>query len=328
MPRPTVGLFVTLALGFLLAPLTGVAQRSMPVPRIGVLNPRAGPVPSAPLDGFRQGLRDLGYVEGQTIILEYRWGDGQEERLRDLAAELVQLPVQVILAVSSTAVRSARHATQTIPIVAVDMETDPVTSGLAASLAQPGANVTGVFLDLPEFNGKWLELLREVVPDLTRVAVLWDGATAVVPRKAMEVAAQALRVPLHMLELRGPDEFEEAFGAATRGHAGALIVLQSPIFGDHFPRIAQLAFTHRLPAIAMFREFPAAQGLMSYGPNLFALFRRAAVYVDKILKGAQPGDLPVERPMQFGLVMNLKTAMALGLTIPPTLLFQADEVIQ
>jgi putative ABC transport system substrate-binding protein len=327
----TVRLVAPLALAFLVAPLAAAAPRPVKVPRIGVLNPRAAPavpVPPAPLDGFRQGLRELGYVEGQNIVMEYRWGEGKEDRLRDFAAELVQRKVNVILAVGSTAVRGARNATRTLPIVAVDMETDPVASGLAASLARPGENITGLFLDLPELTGKWLELLREAIPDIARVAVLWDSATDPVPLRAMEVTAQSLRVPLQILEVRGPHEFEDAFGAATRGHAGALTVLQSPILGDHSTRIANLAVTSRLPAIAMFRQFPKAGGLMSYGPNLFELFRRAAAYVDKILKGAKPGDLPVERPMKFELVINLKTAQELGINLPPLLLFQATDVLR
>ena len=250
------------------------------------------------------------------------------DRLRDQAAELVRLKVDVIVASSSPAVQMARQVTQRIPIVALDLETDPVASGLAASLAQPGGNLTGVFLDQPELGGKWLELLREALPEVTRVAVLWDAAMDPAPLRATEVVARSVGVPLHLLEVRGPHEFASAFEAMTRERASALLVFQSPMLFVHHPRIADLAVTSRLPTMAMFREFAQAGGLLSYGPNVQEVFWRAAFFIDKILKGAKPGEVPIERPDKFELVINLKTAQALGITIPPTLLFLADEVIR
>jgi putative ABC transport system substrate-binding protein len=267
-------------------------------------------------------------VEGQTIAIEYRYAAAQLERLRDHASELVRLPVDVLVASSSPAVQAARQATQTIPIVALDSETDPVASGLAASLAQPGGNLTGVFLDHPELGGKWLELLREAMPADPRVAVLWDAAMHPVPLRATEVVARSVGVPLSILEVHGPHELASAFDALTRARNSALLVFQSPMLFEHHPQIAALAVASRLPTIALFREFAQAGGLLSYGPNIQEVFRHAAVFIDKILKGAKPGELPIERPYKFELVINLKTAQALGLTIPPTLLFQADEVIR
>jgi putative tryptophan/tyrosine transport system substrate-binding protein len=327
MMRRTIGLIITYALALLVAPLAADCASAAKVPRIGVLVFIAfGPNPN--LEAFRRILHALGWVVGQNIAIEYRWGEERLDRLRDHAAELVRLNVDVIVASSSPAVQAARQATQTIPIVALDMETDPVASGLAASFARPGGNLTGVFLDQPALSGKWLELLREAVPDVTRVAVLWDAGINPEPLRATEGVAQSLRLPLHILEVRGPHEFERAFDAATRDRARALLVCQSPMFSVHQTRIADLAASRQLPTIAMFREVAQAGVLLSYGPNIQEVFRRAAIYVDKILKGTRPGDLSIERATTFELVINLKTAEALGLTIPPTLLFQATEVIR
>ena len=322
----TTVLLAMLVLVILAAPLAADAQRAASVPRIGVLTILAGPTANS--EAFQQALHALGWVEGQTIAIEYRWAAGQLDRLRDHAAELVRLQVDVLVASSSPAVQVARQATQTIPIVALDSETDPVASGLAASLAQPGGNLTGVFLDQPGLGGKWLELLREAVPEVTRVAALWDAAMNPAPLRATEVVAQSLGVPLHILAVRSPHEFESVFDAITREHARALLVFQSPMLFVHHARIADLAVTRRLPTIALFREFAQVGGLLSYGPNIQEVFQRAAVFIDKILKGAKPSEVPIKRPYKFDLVINLKTAKALGLTIPPTLLFQADEVIK
>jgi putative ABC transport system substrate-binding protein len=310
----------------LAAPLAANAQRVASVPRIGLLTLVAGPNLNTKV--FEHALHELGWVEGQTIAIEYRWAAGQLDRLRDHAAELVRLQVDVLVASSSHAVQVARHATQRIPIVALDSETDPVASGLAASLAQPGGNLTGVFLDQPELGGKWLELLREAVPEVTRVAALWDAAMNPAPLRTTEGVARAVGIPLHILEVRGPHEFASAFEAMTRERASALLVFQSPMLFVHHARIAELAVTSRLPTIALFREFAQVGGLLSYGPNIQAVFRRAAFFIDKILTGAKPGEVPIERPDKFELVINLKTAKALGLTIPPTVLLQANEVIQ
>jgi putative tryptophan/tyrosine transport system substrate-binding protein len=323
-----MGLILTLAFGLLSTPLAADAQPATKVPRIGLLSSLSPADAPQNTDAIRQGLRDLGWIEGQNILIDYRWAEGKVERIADLAAELVRLKVAVIIASSSSAVLAASNTTRTIPVVALDLETDPVASGLAASLAQPDGNITGVFLDLPELSGKLLELLREAVPNVTRIAILWDAAMDPLPLRATEVAARSLGVSPQILEVRSADELESAFGAATRGGAKALMVLQSPRLFAHQPRIADLAATHRLPTIAMFREFADAGGLMSYGPNIKDIFRRAASFIDKILKGSKPGDLPIERPLRFDLVINLKTAQALGLTIPTFLLFQANEVLQ
>jgi putative ABC transport system substrate-binding protein len=322
----TTVLLAMLVLAILAAPLAAEAPRAARVPRIGLLTLVAGP--NANSEAFQQALHELGWVQGQTIAIEYRYAAGQLDRLRDHAAELVHLPVDVLVASSSAAVQVARQATQTIPIVALDSETDPVASGLVASLAQPGGNLTGIFLDQPGLGGKWLELLREAVPEVTRVAALWDAAMNPAPLRATEVVARSVGLPLHILTVHGPHEFASVFDAITRERASALLVFQSPMLFVHHARIADLAVTSRMPTIALFREFAQAGGLLSYGQSLQEVFRRAAVFIDKILKGAKPGDVPIERPSKFELVINLKTAQALGLTIPPTLLFQADEVIK
>ena len=321
-----MGCIVTLILSLLAVPQVADAQRAARVPRIGFLALVAGPSPNSEV--FQHALHERGWVEGQTIAIEYRWAAMQNDRLRDHAAELVRLQVDVLVAVSSQAVQVARQATQTIPIVALDLETDPVASGLAVSLAQPGGNLTGVFLDHPELGGKWLELLREAMPEVTRVAVLWDTAMHPVSLRATEGVARSLGVPLQTLAVHGPHEFASAFETIARERARALLVFQSPMLFGHHARIADLAVTHRLPTIALFREFAQVGSLLSYGPNVQEVFRRGAVFIDKILRGAKPGEVPIERPYKFALVINLKTAKALGIPMPPTLLVRADEVIQ
>jgi putative tryptophan/tyrosine transport system substrate-binding protein len=321
-----VGLIMTLTLSLLAALLAAHAQSVAKTPRIGILNPAFDPHP--PLEAFRQGLHDLGYVEGHNIVLEYRFADGRFERLPELAAALVRLKVDVILAVGVPAVRAAQHATGTIPIV-FPTASDPVGQGLVASLAQPGGNVTGVSFQDPELMGKRLELLRQVVPGVTRVAYLWDAA--LLNARALqetETAARALGVQLLPVEVREPYPFDQAFATMAEAHADALITLPSTVFVSRRTQIVDLASKTRLPGIFPDRELADAGGLMSYGPSLTANYHRAATYVDKILKGAKPADLPVEQPTKFELVINLKTAKALGLTIPSVLLFQADKVIQ
>jgi putative ABC transport system substrate-binding protein len=274
-------------------------------------------------------MRALGYVEGQHLVVESRGAAGQYERFPALAAELVRLPVDVLLAGGTPAALAAKDATTTIPIVIAGVA-DPVGSGLVASLARPGGNVTGVASVSPEVIEKQLELLKAVRPTVSRVAVLWNPtqpAHALMVRAAEE-AAPALGVQLHRVEARGPEAFDGAFAAMTRADAGALLVLGDPMFFDHRSRLAELAATSRLPTVSNDRVFVEAGGLLCYGASHPDIYRRAATYVDKILKGAKPGDLPVEQPMSFELVINLKTAEALGLTIPPALLFQATEVIR
>jgi putative ABC transport system substrate-binding protein len=321
---------VMLILGLLVAPLAAEAPQRTKVPRIGVLMIHTGSTAVAVkyLEAFRQGLRDLGYMEGQNIVIEPRWGEGQVERLPALVAELVALKVDCLVTSGTQASQAAKHATTTIPIVMTS--SDPVGTGLVTSLARPGGNITGLAFMNPDLSGKRLELLKEVVPRLSRVAILWHGGHpgALLAMKETEAAGHVLGVQLQALEVRGANDFERAFAAATREGAEALSVLPSAFFAAERRRIMELVTESRLPAIFPLREDAEAGGLMSYGVNLLESFRHAATYVDKILKGTKPADLPVEQPMTFELVINLKTAKALGLTIPPLLRFRADEVIQ
>ena len=325
----TAGFILTRALGVLAAPVSSAAQQTAKVPRIGILTP--GPISERLLlfEAFRQGLRDLGYVEGQTVTLEFRSAEGNFERLPDLAAELVRLKVDVIVAATTAASLAAKQATWTLPIV-MAVTADPVGVGLVSSLARPGGNITGLDLLSVDLARKRLELLRETVPGLSRVAVLSSPTTpaTALQMRETQVVAQALGVRLQALDVRGPNEFEGAFRAATRGRAGALLTLDDPFIFTHRTLILALVAKSRLPAMYGFREFAEAGGLMAYGTYLPALYRRAAVYVDKILKGAKPADLPVEQPTRFELVINLKTAKALGLTFPQSILIRADQVIQ
>jgi len=320
---------VIVALGVLAAPLPAAAQPPAKVPRIGFLGSGSPSTYGPLIVAFRQGLRDLGYVEGQNVVIELRWAEERSERLPDLAAELVRLKVDVILTHAGPNALVAKQATTTIPIV-VAFAADLVGSGLVASLARPGGNVTGLNLLSPELGGKRLQLLKEAVPGLSRVAVLWNPAlpAVVAIMRETEAAARTLGVQLQSLEVRGPDDFESAFAAATRGRARALITVEQPLAFIHRARIVDFAAKSRLPAIYPFKEFVDTGGLMSYGAHAADLWRRAATYVDKILKGAKPADLPVEQPTRFELVINMKTAKALGLTIPQSILIRADQVIQ
>ena len=327
MRLSVIGLILTFALGVLVAPHAVAAQAPAKAARIGWL--RGGPeTPEVrPItDAFIQALHDLGYSVGQNATLAIRFPTGPAT-LSALAHELLQFQPDVIVTSSPASMEAVRQATTTVPIVAEDLETDPVASGLVERYSHPGGNLTGVFLDLPEFSGKWLELLREVVPGLTRVAVLWDPATGPVQVRGLESAARRVGVQLHVLEVRRVDDFEGAFRAAMPEHPDAVIALSAPLVNNHRQHLAALALTHHLPAMTLFPGFARDGGLMAYGPDL-ERFRQAARLVVKILHGATPADLPIERPTEFKLVINLKTAKALGLTIPPTLLFRADEVIQ
>jgi putative tryptophan/tyrosine transport system substrate-binding protein len=320
-------LLIILTLGLLVAPLIDEAQPPTPVHRIGVLSSMTRER-DRNAKAFLEGMRALGYVEGQNLLLEYRGAAGQYERLPALAAELVRLQPEVIVAQGTQAALAATPAT-TIPIVMAGVA-DPVGSGFVPSLARPGGNVTGVASVSSDVVGKQLELLKDVLPTVSRIAVLWNPtqlAHALMVRAA-DGAAPALGVQLYLVEARGPDAFDRAFAAMTRADAGALLVLGDPMFFDHRSRLAELAATSRLPAVYNDRAFVEAGGLLCYGANHPDIYRRAATYVDKILKGAKPVDLPVEQPMTFELVINLKTAQTLGLTIPPAVLFQADEVIR
>jgi putative tryptophan/tyrosine transport system substrate-binding protein len=326
----TVGLLAVLALGLLTAPL-GAGERPEKVYRVGLLSvvfPPAAPAwqQRVPL---LQALQDLGYVEGRNLALAYRWAEGRPERLPALAAELVRLPVEVIIAPSNHEILAARQATRTIPIVMV-AGADPVGAGFVASLARPGGNVTGTAVAPPELAGKLLELLHELVPHARRVAVLvnpdFPGMAAYA--RAFEAGARGLGLTTQAVPLREGGGVDAAWASVMRERPDALYVVVDPLVGLHTDRILQLAARLRVPAIYTARGPVEAGGLMSYGPGFEAMIPRAAVYVDKILQGANPADLPVEQPMTFDLVVNLKAAKALDLTIPPSLLLQADEVIR
>jgi putative tryptophan/tyrosine transport system substrate-binding protein len=324
-----IGLAVVLALGLALAPLTTDAQQAGKVPGVGVLWGYSPSDVSRFGEAFRQGLANLGYVEGRNIAIHERWSEGKSDRLSSLAAELVRLNLDVIVAASTPAARAAQQATKTIPIV-LTLVTDPVGDGFAASLARPGGNVTGLSMMHPELSGKRLALLKDVVPKASRVAVLRSPSTPLYTRllRETEVAARALGVQLQVVEVRGSAELDNAFATLTRDHADALLWLPDPMFRHHLRRILDLAAKNRLPALYWSKESVDAGGLMSYGANIPDMYRSAAIFVDKILKGAKPGDLPVEQPTKFELVINLKTAKTLGLTIPQTLLLRADQVIE
>ena len=331
MRSTTVGLFVMLALSVLAAPVVAAAQQPTKVYRIGRLSPGFPPSQLSPSrEAFRQALRELGYVEGQNLVIEWRWAEGRDERLPNLAAELVQLQVEVIVVGGVAAIRAAQHATSTIPIV-MAANYDPVGEGFIASLARPGGNITGLSWLGAELPGKRLEILKETLPQSTRIAVLGNPAFAPYETwlHSLTAAARALSLHLHVVELRRADELDSAFAAITSAGADALIVLSDPALMDNLlGRVVDLAAKSRLPAMYDWRAYVDAGGLMSYGPNMPDMQRRAASYVDKILKGAKPADLPIEQPTTFDLVINLKAAKALGLTIPPTVLFQANEVLQ
>ena len=317
----------TLAGGLLAAPLAAGAQpTARKVPRIGVL----GVTPSDPslVEAFAQGLADSGYVGGRDVTIEHRHARGEPDRLPGLAAELVRAPSDVLFARGAGALTAARNATETIPIVAVDFESDPVAMGFVHNLARPGGNVTGVFLDVPELSGKQLQLLRDIIPTVSRVAVLGDPVLNAPQFRATDLAARNLAIQLQKLEVRAPADLSRALEAARRGDARAVILLSSPLVFVHRSEIGSVAATKRLPAVSMFVEFAEAGGLMVYGPSLRDAFRRCGGYVARILHGARPADLPVERPEKFDLVINLRTAKALGLTIPPSLLQRADQVIE
>jgi putative tryptophan/tyrosine transport system substrate-binding protein len=324
-------LVALLSVAVILVPLAGEAQPAPRVPRIGLLAPNSPTDPRAEriVQALRHGLRELGYVEGQNIAIEFRWADGKYDRLPGLAAELVRLKVSVLVAFSPPAVQAAKQATETIPIVMAAVA-DPVTMGFVASLARPGGNITGLSSMQRELVGKRLEVLKEVAPKVSRVALLGNPANpnhASLVRDAQD-AARALGVRLDSMEARDASEIDHAFAAMTTAGAGAVLVVGDPVFLDHRARIADHAVRRRLPTVFATSEFAEAGGLLAYGPSLADGFRRAATYVDKILKGAKASDLPIEQPSTFELVINLKTAKALGLTIPPALLQRADQVIQ
>jgi putative ABC transport system substrate-binding protein len=302
------------------------AQQTTKVPRIGFQSAASPSANAARIEAFRQGLRELGYAEGKNILIEYRYAEGKFDRLNEFAAEFVRLKVDVIVTAAPSSTRAAKKATSTIPIV-MAYDSDPVGNGFVGSLARPGGNITGLSSLAPEISGKQLELLKEIVPRLSHVAVLRTLYRAQV-LKEMELAAGALGVKLQYLDVVDPKDIETAFQAARKGRADAVLVLASPILESDRTQVADFAAKNRLPTIYHVAEFVEAGGLMSYGVSFIDLYHRAAAYVDKILKGRKPADLPIEQPTKFELVINLNAAKQIGLTIPPNVLARADRVIR
>ena len=321
VPLTTVGAIMLVLLSLLGAARLAAAPPAGSVPRVGVLVSTSAAVASAPLEAFRQRLSELGYVEGQSLALEYRFAEGRYDRLADLAASLVRLPVDVLVAGSPSMIRAATQATTTIPVVGIGVPT-----GVFAGLSRP-ANLTGVATGAEEIRRTGQDVLQALLPGVSRLAILWDAHSGTVRRGAMEVGARLTGVRLQALEVQGPHEFERAVAAAAIARADALIVPGSGLFAMHASQLAALAQQYRLPTLAPFREFVEAGCLMAYGPNATDLFRQVASAVDRLLRGAKPGDLPVEEPARFELAINLQTARALGLTVPSALLRRAAVVM-
>jgi ABC-type uncharacterized transport system substrate-binding protein len=297
---------------------------------IGFLSQGSASAPIGPplLRALQKRLSELGYVQGHNLTIEYRYALGRTESLPSLAAELVRLHLDVIISVGPAALKAAKAATATVPIVAIDFESDPVAAGLVASFARPGGNITGTFLDQAELSGKWLELMKEIVPNLSRVAALWDATTPSDQLNALKTGARTLALMLQTFEVHTLEDLPQVFAAAARGHAQGMVLLSSPLVSRAGLQLAELAAANRLPTISMFRENATAGCFMSYGPSLADGYRLLGSFVGRILKGAKPADLPIDRPTKFELIINLKTAKALGLTIPPSVLARADEIIQ
>jgi ABC-type uncharacterized transport system substrate-binding protein len=317
--------FIALVGGAAAWPLGAHGQQSAgKLPRIGSISNFR----NENYEAFIQGLREAGYVDGQSMLLETRFHGGALDRIDEFAGELVALKCSVILAGTPYAIRAVMKATSTVPIVGIDLESDPVASGWVKSLARPGGNITGFFLDIPELGSKQIELVKEAVPTVTRLGGLWDTTIGTVQFRATETASRSSGITLESLPIRGVDDIKDAVERAARQQVHGLVVLTSPLIFNQRSQIADLALKARLPTISLFNSFPKVGGLMAYGPNLASMFNQAASYVDRILSGANPGELPIERPSKFELVINLKTAKALDLTVPPTLLARADEVIE
>ena len=325
--RKWVGIFV-IVVALAVCGARAHAQQPAKIPRIGLLNTNVSEAFTARTEGFRQGLRELGYIEGKNILIEYRYADGKADRLPGLVAELVRLKVDIIVTAVSSATRAAKDATRTIPII-MAQDNDPVGTGVAASLARPGGNITGLSSLSPEIGGKQLELLKEIVPKLSRAAVIGTSTSPGHAQrlKELELAATVLRVPFKFVDVVDSKDIEPAFREASKARAGAAVVLGGPVLIANRPHVANLAAKNRLPAIFNVPDFVEDGGLMSYGANYPDLYRRAAVYVDKILKGAKPGDLPIEQPSKIELIVNLGAARALGITLPQSIHATADQVI-
>ena len=317
--------FITLAGGAAAWPLAARAQQpARKLPRVGSIQN----FQNENFEAFIQGLREVGYVDGQNILLETRFYGGARDRIDEFARDVVALKCSVILATGPYAIRAVMNATSTIPIVGIDLESDPVANGWVKSLARPGGNFTGFFLDIPELGGKQIELLKEAVPTITRLAVLWDATIGTVQFRATETAARPSGVTLESFPIRSVEDIENGIERAAREQLHGLVMLTSPLIFNQRSQIADLALKSTLPAISVFTSFPKVGGLIAYGPNLASMFKRAATYIDRILSGANPGELPIERPSKFELVINLKTAKALALDVPWFLQQRADEVIE
>jgi putative tryptophan/tyrosine transport system substrate-binding protein len=323
-----IGLAVVITLNLLLAPLAAETQQTAKVPRIGFLGLASASSFGKQVEALRAGLRDLGYLEGKNVVIHYRWAENKYERLSDLAGELVRLRVDILVTHGTPGALAAKRATTTIPIVMAG-SADAEASGLVESLARPGGNITGSTFFIPELNAKRLEIFKETFSHTSRMAVLVnpDNPGKVPIIQAMEFTARSLKVGLQQLPVRGPNEFDGAFSAMTKSRVDAVVIIEEPMFQAYAGVLAGLAMQKRLPS-AGFKEFAEAGGLLGYGVDILGLFRRVAYFVDRILKGVPPAQLPVERPTKFELVINMKTAKALGLTIPQTLLLRADQVIE
>jgi ABC-type uncharacterized transport system substrate-binding protein len=308
-------------------PLAARAQRSGKIPKIGFLFPGTEAVAPARIASLLEGLRAVGYHEPDQVELIARVTGGDPSRVAPMASELVAQKVDVLVPISPAAVQAVRSLTSTIPIVAFDLETDPVGSGLVRSLARPGGNVTGLFFDFPEFSKKWLELMKETLPQLARIGILWDPATGFTQLRAIEAAAKLMNLKLEIVEVRALAELDEAMAAASN-NADALVMLSTPIIGGSYKPLADFTLRRRLPAVTLFPDFARSGGLMGYGPNLHNGYLQTARMVAKVLQGVKPADLPVELPTKFELVVNLKTAKAIGIELPTSLLLRADEVIE
>lgn len=309
-------------------PAVARAQRAQKPPIIGFLHPGSPEVGSIVLDSLREGFRELGYVEGESIKLEARWARGKPEALPQLTQELIQLGADVLIPAARPSIEAARAATTTLPIVANDLESDPIASGYVVSLARPGGNLTGVFLDAPTLCSKWLQQVEEVVPNVTKVGVLWDVTTGTFQLDAVRVAAKTRSLNLMVMQFRNVSELEPALIGGLADNPGAIVQLGSPLIRQGAPRIAEILSSHRIPAISQFRTYPDGGGLMSYGPDLAHLYRRVSSQVSRVLRGTRPAELPIERPTKFELVINIKSAKALGVMVPASLLALADEVIE
>jgi ABC-type uncharacterized transport system substrate-binding protein len=320
--------FITLLGGAAAWPFAARAQQAAEAPRVGFVYPGPKAVMALRMEAIVTGLRASGYAAPTQVEIVARTAEADPDQIAPLVKEVIGKNVNVIIAAGPLVVHAARSATRTIPIIAIDLESDPVASGMAATLARPGGNITGVFLDFPDFTAKWMEMLVESNPKLSRAAVLWDPVTGPVQIEAVGKAGGALNVQLDITEVRRPSDFDAAFSMASQRGAGAMVMLSSPLIADNVQMLAELTLRHRFPAITLFPDFARAGGLLAYGPNLLSLLRLSGVIAGKVLRGANPVELPIERPTKFETVLNMRTAHALGLSIPTSLLLRADEVIE